>query len=111
MIINHVENHSQSDRVSAIHKATQVVRLAIEPGGGEQVDAVVAPTKAAGEIGQRHQLDCRNSQGGQFRQFLGSRSENPLLCKRPHVHFIEHLAFRANPWPGGVLPNDIAADR
>src|SRR6185369_9414691 len=49
MVVDHVENDAETERVGAVDEAAQVVRIAIEMVGSEEADAVVAPAEGAGE--------------------------------------------------------------
>ena len=56
-----------------VHEAAEVVGRAVEPGRGEQVDAVVAPAEAAGEVGDRHDLEHGDPERGQLGQLAPPR--------------------------------------
>src|SRR5688572_17457276 len=58
MVVDHVENDSQTELMGGIHKLTKVVRRAVQARRGEQVHSVVAPTKVAHKVRERHQLNC-----------------------------------------------------
>ena len=66
VVIYDVENDSEILSVGLIHKPPQIVRLAIKPRGGEEVDAVVAPAESSGEIGDGHDLENRDPHRRKF---------------------------------------------
>ena len=74
-----------------VDKAAKVVGRAIEPRRGEQVDAVVAPAELAGKLGDRHHLDQRHAQFGQFRKLRNRGLAGPLRSEGAHVQFVDHL--------------------
>ncbi len=69
MVIDHIEDHADSGAVRVVHKTAEIVGRAINRHGSEPADAIVAPSEAAGEIGNRHDLDHGYADGGQLGQF------------------------------------------
>src|SRR5579871_714133 len=57
VIVDHIEGYRDAVLMGCVDERSHVVRLAVEPGGREEIDAVIAPPEAAGEIGDRHELD------------------------------------------------------
>ena len=82
-------------RVRAVDEPAQVVRAAVEVRRRPQVDAVVAPAEAPGELGDRHQLDHRDADVGQHRQPLGRGGVRPLGREGPDVHLVDDLSRAA----------------
>ena len=59
VIVDDVKHHPQADGVGPIHERPEIVGAAVEPSGGEEVDAVITPAEIPCEIGDRHHLhDC-----------------------------------------------------
>ena len=56
-----------------VDEAAEIVGRAVERDRGEQADAVVAPAEAAGKIGDRHDFDHGDADGGELGQFAGAR--------------------------------------
>src|SRR5207244_751382 len=61
MVVNNIENYSQTQRMRAIDKCAQIVRSPIQVGRGEEIDSVVSPSEIPWKIGDWHHLDHRNS--------------------------------------------------
>ena len=57
MIVNDVEDDAQPKRVRAVDKRPKIIGYSIEPRRREKIDTVVTPAKAAGKIGNRHDLN------------------------------------------------------
>ena len=49
VVVDDVEDDGEAVAVRLVHEAAQVVGLAVETRGGEEVDAVIAPAEAARE--------------------------------------------------------------
>ena len=78
VVVDHVEDHGEAQGVGAVDEAPEVVGRAVEPGRGEQVDAVVAPAEPAGEIGDGHELEDGDAQLGEVRELrLGGAPRSP----------------------------------
>src|SRR5580700_10835677 len=53
VVVDDVQDHSDPERVSFIHEAPEIVRLAVEPGWREQLHAIVAPAELPRKIRDR----------------------------------------------------------
>ena len=106
VIVDHVEDHTQSGGVGAIDEAAKVVRLAIEPRRREQVHAIVAPAEPAGEFGDRHDLEHSDAQGGQLRQLFRRRRPGAFRRVGADVHLVQDLAFRFDAMPFAIGPDE-----
>ena len=85
-------------------KRPQIVRRPVEPRRRVEVDAVVAPAEAAGEIGDGHHLDDRDAEIGE-RVELGRRSlPRAGRRERADVELVEDLALRSDAAPLRVRP-------
>src|SRR5438067_11138971 len=74
----------------------------------EQSDAVVAPSKPAGEFGDRHQLDHRDAQARELRQFRGGGGEGPDTREGADVQFVDDLSLDRDAAPAIVGPFERA---
>ena len=72
MIVDHVQDHAQAERMRSIHEAAKVVGRSIDMRGREPLHAVVTPAEAAGKFGHRHHFQNGDAGFGQMRQ-LGLR--------------------------------------
>ena len=90
--------------MSAIDERAQIVRLSIQSGRGVQTDAVVAPSKAARKVGNRHHFDHRHAQVRQVCQPFHGRSPIAFRRERTDVHLVDDLTGRRDTGPCGVGP-------
>ncbi len=79
VVVDHVQDHTDSVRMSGIDEATKRVRIAVAVKGREQVHPVVAPVEAAGKLGDRHELDAGDAQLGELRQLAQGGVERAFL--------------------------------
>src|SRR5260221_32487 len=107
VVVNHIEDHPKTNLMGPINKVTETLWPTVKPSGSKQVNAIVAPTKATGEIRQRHNLQNRNATVSQFVQFSLSGVPGSFFRERADVHFVEHLAFGANAIPILICPFEI----
>ena len=108
MVVDDVEDDRDAERVRAIDKAAEIVRPAVEPGRREQIDPVIAPAEAAGEIGDRHQLDAGDAERGQFGQFARSRLPAPLRGEAADMHLVDDQLLARTAAPVLVGPAERA---
>ncbi len=54
MVVNHVQNHSQTQPVRFVHEAPHIVGLTVDGNGGEKPHAVVTPSETSRKIVHRH---------------------------------------------------------
>jgi len=92
--------------VGAVDEPAQVVGRAVVVARREQVDAVVAPVVAAGELGDRHELERRDPDVGEVAQPLGRGAPRSLGRERAHMELVEHVALRGDPGPPCVGPRE-----
>ena len=104
MVVYHVENHPQAERVRLVHETAEIVRLAIQPNRCELPNSVVAPSEAAGKISHRHHFEHGDAAVSQFRQFPLSGLPCPFWREGPDVHFVNDLALEADAQPPAVVP-------
>ena len=71
VVVDDVEEDRQAVRVAGVDQPLQPVRPAVAVLGGVGEDAVVAPVAAAGELGDRHQLDRGDAQLAQVAAAAG----------------------------------------
>ena len=68
VVVDDVEDHGEAVPVRGVDEAPEIVRGAVGARRGVERDAVVAPVPAAGEVGDRHQLDRGDPEVAQVRQ-------------------------------------------
>ena len=77
VVVHHVEDHGQAEAVGAVDEPAEVVGPAVAVERGEQIDAIVAPAKGAGELGHRHQLERSDPEVGEVRELLRGGGPGP----------------------------------
>ena len=104
MVVDDVDNDREADRMSAVDKAAQVVGPAVEPRRREQIDAVVAPAEAAGEIGDRHHFDAGDAEMFDFGKVFHRGSPCSFRSKLCNMSFVEDNVLRFESAPLFVGP-------
>src|SRR5215813_15494507 len=56
VVVNHIQNHGETDFVGSVYKTAQRFRAAVAGLDSVRRNAIVAPVAHAGESGHRHQL-------------------------------------------------------
>src|ERR671937_267051 len=90
--------------MSAVDKSATVVWRAVKVGGSEEIDAVIAPTITANEIGDGHQFEQGYAGVRQLRELAAGGFPRPLWCKGAEVHLVDHLSLEAYTWPRLIGP-------
>ena len=104
MVVNHVQNDADAHSVGAIDEATEIIRRAVQPGRREQIDTVIAPAKAAGELGDGHDFEHGDAERRQFLQFTLGGLPGPLTRKRANMQLIKNLSLAVDALPVCVRP-------
>src|ERR1051326_7564237 len=89
VVVDDVEEHAEAESVRGVDEGAEIVGRAVEPRRRPEVDAVVAPTEAAGEVVDGHDFEQRHAGVFQQRQFLDGRAECALSSERADVHFVD----------------------
>ena len=105
MIVDDIENHAESEAMRGVDQGPEIVWIAIEPSGRKQIDAVVAPPKSAGEVGDRHDLENGDAKIGELGQLGDGRPIGAFLGERADMHFIERVAGRLHADPSLIGPD------
>ena len=92
MVVDNIKDHADSDRVSAINEASEIVRRAVEPRRRKEIHAVISPAEPSGKIGHRHDFDQGYSQAGKFIEFLHGRGPYAFAREGPDVHFVNDIS-------------------
>src|SRR4051812_17842019 len=67
VVVNDVEDDPEAEAMGLVDEAAEIIRLAIGPRRRPPIDPVVAPVPTTGEVGNRHQLDCGDTESREFR--------------------------------------------
>ena len=104
VVVDDVEQHREALGVGGVDQALQPLRAAVGGLRGRQVDAVVAPAVAAGELGHRHQLDRRHPELAQAAQMRDGGVERPRGSEGADVQLVDHQVVDAGRRPALVGP-------
>ncbi len=99
MVVDDVEDHEQARRVGGVDEAGEALRAAVARLRRRDVDAVVAPPPASGELADGHELDRRDAELAQLGEVLDRRVEGPLLRERADVELVEDEVLEAHVRP------------
>jgi hypothetical protein len=93
VVVDDVEQHHQAACVRRIDEGLQLVGRPVARRGRERQHAVVAPVARAGERGDRHQLDRRDTERGEIVESGDGRAERPFRRERADVQLVDHHLF------------------
>ena len=104
MVVDDVEEHGEPLPVGGVDQRLEAERAAVGGLRGGQVDAVVAPAVAAGELADWHQLDRGDPQLAQLAQVRDDGLERALGREGADVQLVEHEVSDAGRQPLPVGP-------
>jgi hypothetical protein len=93
VVVHDIEDDAEAEVVGAIDEAAHVVGPAVQPGRGEQIDAVIPPAEAAGKIRYGHDFDHRDAGRGEFGKLACRRFPCAFAREGPDVKLVDNLAF------------------
>src|SRR5258707_12426808 len=99
MIVNDIQNYSQTQRVRAVDEIAQIIRSSVQACRGKEVDTIVAPSELSRKIRNRHHLDNADADAFQFGQLLGRGTPGAFGWEWADVHFINDLALQLHTGP------------
>jgi len=95
VVVDHVEHDSQADGVGGVDELLERLGAAVGGLGRAEVDAVVAPTVPARELGHGHQLEHGHAQVGEALQVRDRAGERALGRERADVQLVDHGVVEA----------------
>ena len=104
MVVNHVERDGEAMLVGRVYQPLQGLWAAVGVLRREEIDAVVAPIARTGKLGDRHQFNRRNPQGGEFRKMRDYGVERSFRCVGSDMEFIEDAALQSRSFPVVIGP-------
>ena len=104
MIVDDVEKHHQAALVRGIDQRLEILRPAVGAVGRVKQHAVVAPVPAAGEIGDRHQLDRGEARVGDVVELVDGAAKRALLGERADMQLEKHAFVPRPADPAARLP-------
>ncbi len=112
VVVDDVQDDAQTGGMGGVDEPLQPVRPAVAGLRGADVHAVVAPAVGAGELGDRHELDVGDAEGGEPGQVVDRRLERALLGERPDVQLVDHRVRQLRAAvPAAVGPRESSAGR
>ena len=104
VVVDHVEQHGEAGGVGRVDEPGEALGAAVGGVRGRQVDAVVAPAVAAGELGDGHQLDRGDAELAQGGEVLDRRREGARGRERPDVQLVDDELGERDAGPAVVTP-------
>jgi hypothetical protein len=104
MVVDDVKDDGEAVMVGLVHETAEVIGLAVEARGCKEIDAVVSPAEAAGELRDRHQLDAGDAELGQLLQLARRCRPRSLAREGADMHLIDDLPCHPRTRPLGVRP-------
>ena len=104
MVVHHVEHDGDTGGVRHVDEAPEVVGTSVQSGRRKEIDAVVSPAEFSVKVCNRHHLDHRDAEPGQFLELARRGRPRALTRERAHVHFVGDLAANRGAAPCGVGP-------
>src|SRR5215203_4593406 len=89
MVVNHIQNDTETARVRRVHQRTQIVWLSIGASRRIQSDAVVTPVPFSGKVGHRHDFDGVRAQTYHVIELRNGTAERACRSKRADVQFVD----------------------
>ncbi|CAM5681612.1 hypothetical protein STENM327S_05756 [Streptomyces tendae] len=102
VVVHHVQDHAEAERVRPVDEPFQRLGPAVRLVHRPQRDPLVPPAMPSGEGAQRHQLDVGDAQAHQVFEALGGGVEGALGGVRPHVQLVQDPAGQRTPRPRGT---------
>ena len=87
-----------------INEAAEIIRLAIESRRREEIHTVITPTETARELRDWHDLQHRDTERSQLRQFVHRARPGAFARKGANVHLIDDLPLQRNATPCPIGP-------
>ena len=104
VVVDDVEDDPQTEAMRFVDEAAQVLGPAIGAGRRPPIDAVIAPVPAAGEVGNRHQLDRGDPEPAQLGQLIDQRGKGSLRGVGADVELVDDQVVDRQTGPGFVAP-------
>ena len=108
VVVDHVENHTQPERVGGVDECAHVVGRAVEARRREKMKNVVAPPEAPAEFAHRHDLEDAHPELRKPRQLARRGRPRAFRRERADMHLVEDLPSPANAGPVRIAPGVAA---
>jgi hypothetical protein len=106
VVVDDVDEHAEAPGVARVDQGLQPVGPAVGVVRRPQVDPVVAPAPAAGELDDRHELDGVDAQLDQVVEVVDGTGEGPGGREGADVQLVEHRVLERAPPPRRVGPGE-----
>ena len=92
VVIDHIQQHGQTLRMTRINQSLQPIRPAIHIRHRKQRGPVIAPAIPPWKRRHRHQLNVSHTKLKEIIESPNRRIERTFRSKRPHMQLIDHSA-------------------
>jgi hypothetical protein len=106
VVVDDVEQDREALFVGGVDEPLEALGAAVSGVGGRQVDAVVAPAVAAGELGHRQQLDRGDAELAQPGQVRDDGLERALGREGADVQLVDHRVLEVRRREAVVGPGE-----
>ena len=110
MIVNDVQDDSQPLLMTGIDQQPQPLRPSVGILNCKRIDAIVAPVTAAGELGNGHEFNSRDTEIFQFVQIMNNGLKGALWRERAYVKFVDNIVMQWQSAPAVILPGEVWLD-
>ena len=108
MVVHHIQDDAQSERMRRIHESLERVGIPIDMRRRKEINAVVAPVPPSRKFRERHELDECDADTREFFELPRSRVQCPFGRKCADMQFIHHLARHHHAAPSRIPPPERA---
>src|SRR5207248_7035083 len=91
MVVDDVEDYTETERVRAVDERAQIIRRAVKPRRRKKIYTVITPAEATGKVGDRHHLKQGYAALFQHRQLLHRRSPRSFRRERADMKLVYDL--------------------
>src|SRR6185312_5025867 len=104
MVVDDVEEETETARVTGLDKALQIVGRAVTRIRSIEQNAVIAPVPRAGKIGDRQQFQRGDPEGGEMIEMTLDAGEVAGFAESPDMKLVDDDLLPRAPAPGHLGP-------
>src|SRR5271163_42728 len=106
MVVDDIEDDRDAESMSAVDEMAEIIRPAVEPGGREEVDAVVSPTEPARKLRHGHNFEAGYAELGESRQLVRGGFPTSPRGESADMHLVDDELFAWDATPCVVGPGE-----